>query len=51
MFSVLKLNEMCAIMTGQRVRVCQQLREMGRGVGDLHYCATHSLGVLKPGNS
>ena len=26
-------------------------REMGGGVNDLHCCATHSWGVLKPGNS
>ena len=27
------------------------LRETGGGVDDLHCCATHSRGVLKPGNS
>ena len=26
-------------------------QNMGRGVNDLHCCATHSCGVLKPGNS
>ena len=31
--------------------MCRPLREMGGGVGDLHCCATHSRGVLKPGNS
>ena len=31
--------------------MCRQLREMGGGVDDLHCCATHSRGVLKPGNS
>ena len=30
---------------------CRYLREMGGGVDDLHCCATHSWGVLKPGNS
>ena len=31
--------------------MCRQLRGMGGGVNDLHCCATHSRGVLKPGNS
>ena len=31
--------------------MCRQLREMGGGVDDVHRCATHSRGVLKPGNS
>ena len=31
--------------------MCRQLREMRKGVDDVHCCATHSRGVLKPGNS
>ena len=31
--------------------MCWLLREMGGGVDDLHSCATHSRGGLKPGNS
>ena len=31
--------------------MCRPLREMGRGVDDVHCCATLSRGVLKPGNS
>ena len=31
--------------------MCQHLCEVGGGVNDLHCCATHSRGVLKPRNS
>ena len=30
--------------------MCRPLREVGGGVDDMHCCATHSRGVLKPGN-
>ena len=37
------------LLSKNEAEMCR--REVGGGVNDLHCCATHSQGVLKPGNS
>ena len=39
------------LLSKSKSSMCRQLREVGRGVDDMHCCATHSRGVLKPRNS
>ena len=37
------------LLSKNEASMCRQLCEMGGGVADVHCCATHSRGVLKPG--
>ena len=39
------------LLSKNEAAMCQCLREVGGGVDDLYCSATHSRGVLKPGNS
>ena len=39
------------LLSKNQAEMCRPLREVGGGVNDLHCCAIHSRGVLKPGNS
>ena len=39
------------LLSKNEAETCRPLREMGGGVDDLHWCVTHSQGVLKPKNS
>ena len=39
------------LLSKNEAAMCRPLREVGIGVNDLHFCATHSWGVLKPRNS
>ena len=38
------------LLCKSKLSMCQQLRETGRGVDDVHCCAIHIRGVLKPRN-
>ena len=39
------------LLSKNEAEMCWPLREMDGGVDDVHCCATHSQGVLKPRNS